>query len=626
MAHESFEDTATASEMNSLFVNVKVDREERPDVDAIYMEAVQRMTGRGGWPMTVWLTPEGRPFYAGTYFPADDRHGMPSFRRVMAGVADAWRQRRADMDSQADQLTALIAVETPPSDRLPGLDHLMAAAKHLDDIYDHVNGGFGSAPKFPQQPLLDFALRVSGEKWAPQAKGMVRQTLLNIARGGIHDHLGGGFARYSVDSHWLVPHFEKMLYDNAQLARLYLWAFAEWGEDRFRKVAESTLEYMLTDLAHPDGGLFSGEDADSEGVEGKFYVWSSDEFMEVAGSSDGPLAAAHYGVTREGNFEGANILHEARSVKELAEEFALSEATVRETIEQAGMRMLDRRRGRVRPGLDDKVVTSWNGLGIRALAEAAAVLESDRYMDAARRAARFVLERLRRSDGRLLRSWAKGRPGEVTGFVEDYAAMAVGLFALYQASGEVEWYLEAARLTREIPRLFADPGGGFFLTAVDAEALIKRPKDPYDNPLPSGNSLAAEALLTLSLFSGDLSHRDAAESAIRSAAMMIDKQPSAVGHLLSVLYAINRGTREVAVVGQEGSALSRVFWERYRPHMVLACDDDGEGASKVPLLEGRGRPGETLAYVCEGFTCLAPVGTAVELREVLSKTRATSQT
>jgi uncharacterized protein YyaL (SSP411 family) len=618
MAHESFEDPETADEMNRLFVNVKVDREERPDVDAIYMEAVQAMTGRGGWPMTVWLTPDGRPFYAGTYFPKLDRHGMPAFRRVMAAVSEAWRDRREGVAGQADQVTAAIARPVPVADRLPGTATLESAYRMLERQHDPVHGGFGGAPKFPQQPVLEFLLRIHREPWAPRAGAMLRQTLLRMARGGIYDHLDGGFARYSVDAEWLVPHFEKMLYDNAQLARLYLRAWQELGVERFRTVAEETLDYLLRDLRHPDGGFFSAEDADAEGEEGKFSVWTLAELLETAGPEDGAVAAAYFGVTEAGNFEAsANVLHEARSIAEVAEARGVPLEEAEAALSRARHRLRRRRSERVRPGLDDKVIACWNGLAIRAFAEAAAVLGRPDYLEAARSAARFALTRLRRADGRLLRSWARGE-ARIPGFLDDHASLAVGLFALYQATGEAAWYREAAALIRAIPHLFADPAGGFFATGDDAERLVHRPKDQMDNPLPSGNSLAAEALLLLSLYSGDAAPRGAAEGAVRAGGLLMERAPTAVGHLLSVAHAMAGEPLELAVVGPDAGRLAGVAWEAFRPHLALAVDRDGSGAREVPLLADRFRDGRTLAYLCSGFVCERPVETPAELRALLT--------
>jgi uncharacterized protein YyaL (SSP411 family) len=589
MAHESFEDGETAAEMNRLYVNVKVDREERPDVDSIYMEAVQTMTGRGGWPMTVWLTPDGRPFYAGTYFPDTDRHGMPSFRTVMRAVSDAWENRREEVLGQSDRLTDAISRTIPVSDDLPAAETLAHAYEALAASFDPVNGGFGGAPKFPQEPDLDFLLRVHGEEWAPRAGQMVKVTLSEMAAGGIHDHIGGGFARYSVDAQWLVPHFEKMLYDNAQLARLYLWAGLELGETVFIDVARSTIGYMLGRLRHPDGGFYSAEDADSEGVEGKFYVWTTGELDGVLGTSDGAEAARYFGATPHGNFEGSNILYRPTS------------EPWTERIESIRSRLLAARSERVPPGLDDKVVASWNGLAIRALAEAGAALEEETYLEASRVTARFVLDQMM-VGGRLRRSWRDGRPG-VPSFLEDEASVALGLFALYAATGDGEWYEAASDLASGIPDRFGDPNGGLFDTAADGETLLKRPKGQTDNPLPSGNAMAAEALLLLSSYTGDPNLRDLAVETLRSAGLLMDRYPSMVGHHLGVLHSL-LGSRELAVVGPDWPTLARVFWSGYRPNVALAASPDGAGPA--PLLEGRLKEGKTLAYVCQDHVCALP--------------------
>jgi hypothetical protein len=601
MAHESFEDPETAAEMNRLYVNVKVDREERPDVDSIYMDAVQAMTGQGGWPMTVWLTPDGRPFYAGTYFPDSDRHGMPSFRTVMRAVSDAWETRRDEVLGQSEKLTEAIARAVPHSDSLPGIDVLERAYQSLSAGFDPVNGGFGGAPKFPQQPVLEFLLRVHDESWAPQAAHMVKVTLSEIAQGGIHDQLGGGFARYSVDSQWLVPHFEKMLYDNAQLARLYLWAGIELGEPDLVGVARSTIAYLISDLRHPSGGFYSAEDADSEGAEGTFYLWTTDELDQVLGAEDGAEAARFFGASPHGNFEGSNILHRPTS------------DPWSDRIESIRSRLLSHRATRVRPGLDDKVVASWNGLMIRALAEAGAALEDGAYLEAARDTARFLLEEMV-VDGGLRRSWRDGRAGEVSGFLEDHAAVALGLFALYAATGEHRWYQAAVDLTSELPRRFADPEGGFFDTPSDGEDLIKRPKSQTDNPLPSGNGLAAEAILIYSAYTGDQQLRDQAAVALRAAGLFMERYPSMVGHHLGVLHSLLTG-RQLAIVGPDWPDLSRVYWGRFRPNVVLAPSP--AGAEPIPLLEGRADPSRTLAYLCRDHVCDLPTADPAALADQL---------
>jgi uncharacterized protein YyaL (SSP411 family) len=615
MAHESFEDAATATEMNANFVNIKVDREERPDVDATYMEAVQAMTGQGGWPMTVFLTPDLEPFFAGTYFPRDDRPGLPSFRRVMASLAEAWRHRRGDVVEQAGRITEAISAPVASGDSLPSPDTLIHAYQTLASTYDPTYGGFGHAPKFPQSPTLEFLLRIWHEPWAPEASAMVRKTLHAMADGGIHDQLAGGFARYSVDERWLVPHFEKMLYDNALLARLYLWAGIELSDERLLEVARSTFGYLLEDLRHPQGGFYSAEDADSEGIEGKFYVWTFEEFMEVA-SADAALGAHYFGVTRRGNFEGANILHRAVPLQVAAAEVGISNDEASQRIESLRKRLNDRRRGRVRPGLDDKVVAAWNGLAIRALAEAGAALGETRYLEAAADAARFVLDRMQTSEGRLVRTWAKGHPSHVTGFLDDYAAMAAGLIALYAATGEVTWYEAAQRFLDQLPQRFADEAGGFF-TNEQTHELPKRPKDVFDNPSPSGNALAAEALLTMSLYTGDQSVRAAAEDTLQGLGMIMNRYPTGAPYALGVLHSIHRGTHELAVVGDEWVKLARVYWQRLRPHIVLAGSASDE--TRIPLLADRYLSGSTRAYLCSGFTCLAPVTSVEELEESLAR-------
>ncbi|HEY5890740.1 MAG TPA: thioredoxin domain-containing protein [Acidimicrobiia bacterium] len=599
MAHESFEDVATAEVMNERFVNIKVDREERPDIDSIYMEAVQAMTGQGGWPMTVWMTPDGRPFYAGTYFPNRPHHGMPAFTQVLDAIWHAWTNDRRAVIGQSEQMVAAIS-RSIPAGEMPAADSISRAVGQIVDSFDTAYGGFGGAPKFPQQPVLDLLLRSRGLD--PRVDDVLRTTLRRMADGGIHDQLGGGFARYSVDRQWLVPHFEKMLYDNAQLARIYLWAGIELGEPRFLDVARSTLDYLLTDLHNPDGGFYSAEDADSEGEEGTFYVWTRGEFESVLGQL-AETAASYYGVTDEGNFEGANVLH-----KDPARE-------VPEELEEINARLLAHRNSRVRPGLDDKLISAWNGLAIRALAEAGAVLNDDRYLEAATDTARFVLDNLA-DQGRLQRSWRDGRVSG-PGFLDDHAAMAVGCYTLFSATGVTGWFEAAERLVADLDRFARPEGGGFYSTASDSEPLIKRPEDFTDNPLPSGNALAAEALLMSSLFTADLSRRTRADEAIAAVGALADRYPSMVGHHLAVAHSINGETHEVAIVGEDRSRLVDAYWSRYRPETVLA-QADGPTAD-IPLLADRtGGAGVATAYVCRNFTCNLPTGDPALLLEQLA--------
>jgi uncharacterized protein len=600
MAHESFEDPDTAALMNRLYVNVKVDREERPDVDSIYMEAVQALTGRGGWPMTVWLTPTGAPFYAGTYFPRDEGRGMPSFTAVLNAVSEAWQNSRAEVLGQSERLTRAISGSIPISDDLPGVEVVAAAHQQTVDAFDPTYGGFGTAPKFPREPELELLLRTRGEPWADRSDEMLGLTLLAMANGGIHDHLGGGFARYSVDDRWLVPHFEKMLYDNAQLARIYLWAGVELQETRFLEVARSTLDYMLDDLRSPGGGLCSAEDADSEGIEGKFYVWQRSELDQILGESDGESAAEFFGVTEIGNFEGANILHRPTG------------RAWDDRIESIRRRLLEHRSGRVSPGRDDKVIASWNGLAVRALVETGAALGESRYIDAAEMVAGFVTEEMT-EDGILQRSWRDGvNSGD--GFLEDYAAMALGLFSLHAATANRRWLDESFRLVEELERLFMDPAGGFFDT-TDAVELIKRPKSQTDNPLPSGNALAAEALLAMFAHTGDSKWLDHSRSTLRSAAILMQRYPSMVAHHLSVLHQ-HHTLHELAVIGPQWDEMAKVYWRRFRPNVFMV--PSSHPTEEISLLAGRGKPGETLAYLCRGQVCDLPATSAEQLAAQLA--------
>jgi hypothetical protein len=606
MERESFHDVETARFMNRYFVSVKVDREERPDVDSIYMDAVNTMTGRGGWPMTVFLTPEGKPFFAGTYFPDVERHGMPSFRRVLEAISHAWEHRRGDVQAQAAELTKVIGAALPVGEEVPDSERVETAYRTLAHHFDREHGGFGGAPKFPQAPSLEFLSRIAGLPWATEAAGMLTETLTRMARGGIRDHLGGGFARYAVDRIWLIPHFEKMLYDNADLARLYLRAGQITGDRFYHRVAAETLDYILRDLRHPAGGFFAAEDADSEGVEGKFYVFDHGEFHEVVGPADGPPAAAYFGVTRSGNFEGTNVLHQALTVTEVAERFSMRRQEVAAAIRRARTGLLARRETRIRPGLDHKIVTAWNGLALRALAVAGPVLGDGRYLDAARDNAGFVLGEMRRPDGRLSRTWSNGL-SPVAGFLEDHASYALGLLELYQATGESEWFEAAQDLIDLLDRHFGGPGGVLFASAADASNLVVRPPDQQDNPSASGASLAAECYLIIGHLTGDFTYHDRFEQIVRSGHRLVEAAPSAAGHLLAVLATSQAGYREVALAGPDSLEWAARLASAYRPNVLVAPTTEPDDT--VPVLAGRYREGETLAYVCERGVCRTPVST-----------------
>jgi uncharacterized protein len=601
MERESFEDPATAELMNELFVCVKVDREERPDVDALYMEAVQAMIGQGGWPLNVFLTPEQVPFFGGTYFPPAPRHGMPTWRQVLQAVDEAWRTRRAEIDAQGERMAPRLAggALLAPSPEPITEDDLDAAVAALRASFDSVQGGWGGAPKFPAASVIEFLL-------ARDERAMALQTLRSMASGGIFDQVGGGVHRYAVDATWTVPHFEKMLYDNALLARAYLHGFQVSGDVTLRRTCEETLDFVLRELRAPEGGFFSALDADSEGVEGRFYVWSLDELRAVTGP-DADAAVAWLGVTAGGNWEGANVL-ESRGPEPPAEQ--------RTRIRAA---LLEARARRVRPGLDDKRLAAWNALAIGALAEAGAVLGRADYVDAARAGAAFVLERMRTPEGRLLRSFNAGE-ARLAAYLEDHAFLLEALLDLYEASFEERWFAEARALGDVLLARFADgERGGFFSTADDHEALVARRKDLEDTPIPAGGSAAALGLLRLAALTGDARYEEAALGQLRLLHELAARHPVAFGHLLRALDRHLRGPREVALAGDRDgvAALAAVVREALRPGLVVAAAR-GEEPTAVPLLEGREAVGgRAAAYVCERFACRRPVTDPAELRRIL---------
>jgi uncharacterized protein YyaL (SSP411 family) len=606
MERESFENDEIARLMNEHYVCIKVDREERPDVDAIYMEAVQAMTGHGGWPLTAFCDPEGVPFYTGTYFPPEPRQGMPSFPMVLEAVIQSWGTQRDQIRDAANRIRSQLGSASridPDTEPLsPGL--LDAAVAHFRETADMRNGGFGSAPKFPPSSALEYLL-ARGET------EVVTLTLDRMAAGGMHDQIGGGFARYSVDPIWLVPHFEKMLYDNALLARAYLHGYQALGHARWREVTERTLDWMLTEMRGDEGGFYSALDADSEGVEGKFYVWTPAEIREVLGDDAGPVID-HYGVTERGNFEGANILH-------LAHGFDSDPPADLDTARRA---LYDARAKRVWPGLDDKRLLAWNALAIAALADAGAVLARDDYLDAARTAAEFVWDSMRDGAGNLLRTWKDGE-AKLNAYLEDHAFLVEALLALYESTFEQRWF-DAARETadRMIQRFADRERGGFFTTSNDHEELIVRRKDLDDHPIPSGNSSAAYGLLRLEALTGDATYGDHARSVISLYGRVAARHPAAVPHLLRAIDFELSPTREVALVAEteigELSALAAVVRDGLRPHVVLAGGTAGASTPEL-MLERRSVEGRAAAYVCEQFTCQAPVTEPAELAAALSE-------
>jgi uncharacterized protein len=633
MAHESFEDEEVASILNEHFISIKVDREERPDLDQIYMTAVQAMTGSGGWPMSVFLTPEGHPFYGGTYFPPSPRYGMPSFTQILNAIIGAWQDRRGELVASGQKLVAAIQrqgqadAESTPGRRQPSQDILSSAFRALQQSFDKMNGGWGQAPKFPQPMTMEFLMRYCRSTGNTSALEIVTHTLEAMARGGIYDQLGGGFHRYSVDDHWLVPHFEKMLYDVAQLARVYLHAWQVTGRPFFRTITEETLDYVVREMTDPSGGFYSTQDADSEGKEGKFFVWTPDEIRQVLGKYADEFMAA-YGVTGHGNFEGKNILEFVWDTEQ------------RPTLADARRKLFEAREKRVHPGRDEKVLTSWNGLMMAAFAEAARALARDDYRLIAEHNAEFLLSDLRQENGRLLRTW-KRRPERVlegpsegagetklNGYLEDYAYLIEGLLELYQTTFEPRWFMVARELAETMIEHFQAPEGGFFDTSDDHETLITRPRDLQDNATPSGNAMAITVLLKLDGLTNNLRYVDIVHRALVQMQPMMAQYPLGFGQWLQALsYALSQ-PGEIAIIGDPESAdtqaLLRVVRDGYRPFQVVALGAPDTQPPAIPLLQDRGLvDGQPTAYVCRNFTCQAPVTDTERLREQLDPAETT---
>jgi uncharacterized protein YyaL (SSP411 family) len=650
MAHESFEDEGVAAILNEHFVSIKVDREERPDLDRIYMNAVQAMTGSGGWPMSVFLTPEGQPFYGGTYFPPTPRYGMPSFSQVLAAVADGWQNRRQELVVSGQRLVAALEVGgvsdgEEREDLKP--ETVESAFQNLLKRFDRVHGGWGDAPKFPQPMALEFLLRYHHVTDASQALQMVSQTLEAMARGGIYDQLGGGFHRYSVDDHWLVPHFEKMLYDNAQLARVYLHAWQVTGDPFYRTITEEILDYVVREMTDGStapvlsvaeglitglaGGFYSTQDADSEGQEGRFFIWTPAEIREVLGQRPSPNGAevdtfmAAYGVTERGNFEGQNILELVGDVSQRAE------------LAEARRALFDAREQRVHPARDEKVLTSWNGLMLAAFAEAARALDRDDYRQVAERSADFLLRELRSGEGRLWHTWKacpapfgsaqdklRRRAGvaKINGYLEDYTHLVEGLLELYQTTFDPRWYQAAHELAEVMIAHFSAPGGGFFDTSDDHETLIARPRELQDNAVPSGNAMAALVLLRLAGLASEPRYAELAQRSLSQVQPLLTRYPLGFAQWLIALdYALSH-PREIAIVGDPEASdtgdLLDVCTTGYRPHQIVALGAPDTEASAVPLLQDRSPiEGRATAYVCVDFACRTPVTDPEALQALL---------
>ena len=634
MAHESFEDEATAEIMNKLFVNVKVDREERPDVDDIYMQAVQAIIERGGWPMTVFLLPDGRPFYGGTYYPRIPQHGLPSFTQVLHAVHQAYRNQRDILEQQADNLHRALKRDVLGIGREDesGLtaELLDEAAKKIMSHFDPVHGGFGGQPKFPNPISLEYLLRYYARTKDEDALHVVTLTLRQMARGGIYDQVGGGFARYSVDAMWLVPHFEKMLYDNAQLSRLYLHAWQVTGEAFFKAIAADIYDYILREMRAPAGGFYSATDADSEGEEGKFFVWTIDEVREALAPMEDRLpnaaeiAIEYFGMTAAGNFEGANILHLPKDPDFAAEHFGMTAAAWQSAIAAVKARLYAVRGERVPPGLDDKILASWNGMMLASLAEAARVLERDDYAAAAERAGEFLLAAMVDDRGRLHRSHKDGQ-SKLNGYLEDYANIIDALLELYQLSFDEKWFVEACRLADIVLERFKTNDGGFYDTSDDHEALIIRPRNLQDNVTPSGNAMMAKQLLRLSAYTGEARYDQAGRDILKLLTDAMAQYPQAFAESLNATDMLVQGMAEVAVVGdpqtEAAKAILDVLRRPFRPNVITAWAPGGVAEHEtIPLLSYRlMRQGRATVYVCRHFACQLPVTSAAETAALLAE-------
>jgi uncharacterized protein YyaL (SSP411 family) len=656
MAHESFEDEITARFMNEHFVNIKVDREERPDLDSIYMNAVVAMTGQGGWPMSVFLTSDGKPFYGGTYFPKTPRYGMPSFMQVLQGIANAWQNQRADIEHNGAQVQQALSESGVPRGEAGGdvrrnvpltPETLELALNNLVRVFDSENGGWGGAPKFPQPMTLEFLMRIYTATRDELILKMITLTLDKMARGGMYDQLGGGFHRYATDDIWLVPHFEKMLYDNAQLARVYLHAYQITGNEFYKRVTTEILDYVAREMTDANGGFYSSQDADSEGHEGKFFVWTPGEIRSTLGGSasgllivskarndsdDAQLFMDAYGVTAQGNFEGKNILQRVRDNDVLAAMHNTTVEDVERRIESARQKLFTARERRIKPARDEKILTGWNGLMLAAFAEAARVLNREDYRHIAIRNAEFLLTNLRDGSGRLERSYKDGQ-ARLNGYLEDYANLAEGLLALYETTFEENYFVAARELADQILDHFADPRGGFFDTSDDHENLVVRPKDVQDNATPSGSAMAVTVLAKLAAFTGDARYADAVETALAPLQPALAQAPTGFAWWLCALKFQLAPPKEIAIVaphpqplsqrerGEGERALLDVVFGEYRPNQVVAWKAAG-AESVIPLLEGREMiDGKATAYVCEHFACQMPVTEAEKLEAQLESDR-----
>jgi uncharacterized protein YyaL (SSP411 family) len=628
MAHESFENEEIAGIMNKYFISIKVDREQRPDVDNVYMTAVQMMTGSGGWPLSAFLTPDGKPFFGGTYFPPEDMYGRRGFKSLLLTIADAWKNRRDELVGSAGKISDVLAAQDDrPAGQTLSADAIKGAFFSLANTFDPTYGGFGRAPKFPQPSNLSMLMGYWHRSGEARALGMVQKTLNAMADGGIYDHLGGGFHRYSTDAVWLVPHFEKMLYDQALLSKAYLQAYQITGNERYATIAHEIFEYVLRDMTDQKGGFYSAEDADSEGKEGTFYLWEPDEIQSIIGAESAKIFNRRYGVTKRGNFEnGKTILNISKSLEQLQDEFKLTPPKIDDILTEARQKLFEVRAKRHRPHRDEKIITAWNGFMISSLAFGGRVLNEEKYISAARRAAGFIFTELQK-DGRLMRYYAKGRAVELA-FLNDHAFMITGLLDLYEADFDARWLTEAKRLAQQMIELFGDSdGGGFFLTGSDGQRLIARSKPAYDGSVPCGNSAAALALLRLGQATMEPKFIDHASKALETFSVQLQQSPTSLTYMLLAVDFLLGPRQEIVIAGDANADDTRKMLKsvrsRFLPNAVVLLHQTGpagEAIEKiVPFLAGQ-KPidAKATAYVCENYVCKQPINDIAEFDEVLS--------
>ena len=619
MAHESFEDQETANLMNQNFINIKVDREERPDLDSIYMDAVQTMTGHGGWPLTVFLTPDKKPFFGGTYFPPIDKHGLPSFKKILLNISQLYEKDKKTINKTAYNLTNLLNKKLVYNSDILNLNILEKASLNLNQAFDKNNGGFGGAPKFPQPLIIEFLLRNYLKSNSTSTLSIIETTLKKMAQGGLYDHIGGGFHRYSVDNKWLIPHFEKMLYDNALLTRVYLHAYQINKNQFYKKTIEESLNYVSRELTHNKGGFYSSQDADSEGEEGKFYLWTTEELNKILNKKEFNSFCTYYNVTNTGNFEGSNILHVNHDIIDISKKLKINKKDLENLISASKIKIFKNRNKRIKPDIDDKIITSWNGLMLASFAEAATIFNRDDYKIIAQRNADFILSELM-SNNQLKRIW-RNEKANINGYLEDYAFFIDGLLSLYQCDFNERWFIEAKKLADLMIKNFFDIKFGFFDSSLDHKELIIRPKTIQDNAIPSGASMATRVILMLYSYTNDNAYYEIAKKSLENLSSIMGDYPRSFSNWLSCLDMYLSTLKEIAIIGKfdniDFENMRHIISKTYHPNIILAAGKP-ETKTVIPLLKNRNQlQGKTTVYICKNLTCKSPITSSILLEKEL---------